>query len=187
MYKIAITGGIASGKSLVMSLLRDRGELVVSCDDINRELLCDSEYIAKLGEIFPSAVSDNVIDKSMIRDIIALDSGLREQLNNLSHGEISRRLHDILDNSSRDIAFAEVPLLFESGMQSDFDSVWLVVSSDDIRVSRLMSRDNISYDSAASMMSCQMSDEDKAKLASVVITNHSDEASVRMQIDNLLK
>lgn len=187
MYKIAITGGIASGKSLVSSLLRERGEFVVSCDDINRELLRDSGYIAKFSEIFPYAVRENVINKSMIRDIIAEDSGIREQLNNLSHSEISRRLHEVLDDSSRDIVFAEVPLLFESGMQRDFDSVWLVVSSNDIRVSRLMLRDNISIDSAISMMLCQMCDEDKVKLASVVITNDSDKASVRIQIDNLLK
>ncbi len=182
MYKIAITGGIASGKSLVANLLKEMGELVVSCDDINKDLLLDIEYQSKLYMIFPEAVCDGIVDKSAIRNIIFNDSGKRERLNNIAHSEISKRLHCILDNDSGKIGFAEVPLLFECGMQSDFDSVWFVSCDEELRISRLAARDSLSHTQVDAIINCQMSEMQKAKLADVIIDNSTDIKSVKKQL-----
>lgn len=189
MYKIAITGGIGSGKSVVANILRDKGYNVLSCDEINAEMLTDSEYLEQLKVIFPTAVCGNMVEKSIIREEIIHSDSKRHWLNALAHAEIRKRLNakmKDLEEAGVTVAFAEVPLLFETNMNFDFTCSWLVVTDTEVRASRIMERDNVDYDGAINMMLCQMSDQEKMKRADYIIYNNGNISALKSNIDNLL-
>lgn len=155
MYKVAITGGIGSGKSTVSNILRDLGAIVLSCDDINREMLSDTTYLAKMKEIFPNEIKGNIIDKKAIREIISYSQDKRLKLNKLAHSEIKSRLLAKINRLKDKIVFCEVPLLFEANMQGDFDEIWLVVADKNIRANRVSVRDNTSIESSYNIINTQ--------------------------------
>ncbi len=187
MLVIAITGGIASGKSLFVSMLREYGARVESCDDINREMLKDISYLNKLSCIFPDQVSGSEVDKIGIRDIIANDDIKREELNELAHKEIMSRLNNLLeDYENNGIAYVEVPLLFESGLEVQFDYVIMVASDKESRIDRLVTRDNVTRSQAIAMIDCQMSDDQKRVLADIVVENDGDIEKMREGAQRLI-
>ena len=187
MVVVAITGGIASGKSLFVSMLREYGARVESCDDINREMLKDISYLNKLACLFPNQVSGYEVDKIGIRDIIANDDIKREELNELAHKEIMYRLNNLLeDYENNGIAYVEVPLLFESGLEGQFDYVIMVASDKESRIDRLVTRDNVTRSQAIAMIDCQMSDDQKRVLADIVVENDGDIEKMREVAQRLI-
>jgi len=171
MYKVAITGGVASGKTAIGDILRKQGLIVLSSDEINNTLLQDASYLSRLAELFPKLVNGIVVDRRAIRDIISIDSNMRAKLNNLAHTEIADRIRIGFEKCPDKIGFCEVPLLFESGMEDMFDLSWLVISDKSVRLERLMSRDSMTHEQGEAMISCQMPDDEKIKLADLVIYN----------------
>ncbi|MDE6565841.1 MAG: dephospho-CoA kinase, partial [Clostridia bacterium] len=144
MKKIAITGGIASGKSAVCSEIENLGYKVIYTDKINSELLNDAEYQKKLSAIFPLAVKNNIVDKKLIRQEILLDDKKRLALNALAHSEIKLRVDNLIKNINAKAIFVEIPLIVESGMKDYFDEIWCVIANFDTKIERIIKRDNIS-------------------------------------------
>ena len=72
--KIAITGGIGSGKSTVARIIKERGFPVFSCDEIYKDVIKSAEYIEKIAQIFPNAVKNNIIDRQTLAKIVFSDS-----------------------------------------------------------------------------------------------------------------
>ncbi len=159
MKKIAITGVIGSGKSAVSSILEKYGKYVIYTDKINKSLLCDANYIAKLAKIFPKAVKDGTVNKSLIRRQILHNNAKRLALNELSHKEIKQRVEKIIDNFNGEEIFCEIPLIVESGMTEYFDEIWCVVSDRHIRIQRIMFRDDVSSCDASRIIDLQKTEE----------------------------
>ena len=84
-YTVAITGGIGSGKSTVASLIKERGFPVFSCDEINRELLSQKDYVKTLTELFPDTVEGGIFQKSKLASRIFSDPAALKKLNEFSH------------------------------------------------------------------------------------------------------
>ena len=142
--RIAITGGIGSGKTIATKYLAEQGFCTFSCDEIYAKLIAEPEYIQKLGEIFPSAIVDGRIDKKILSSIVFNDDVARNQLNALAHPIIMQRLFVLMDKANTQIVFAEVPLLFEGEYDAQFDGIIIVERDSDDRAQAVSKRDNVS-------------------------------------------
>lgn len=188
MKKIAITGGIASGKSELVKYIAGENFTVLSADNVNSELLKDERYIAKIAAIFPKAVKENVIDKNELKKIIGSDKSNAEKLNKIAHPLIKLRLEELMDKfCDNEIIFVEVPLLIESGMQDMFDYVVVVTACEEKRLLRAVERDKSVKEVVQGIISLQATEEERLKFADFVINNNADKANLYRQADELLK
>ena len=167
MFRIAIAGGIGSGKSAVTAILRDLGAKVVVADEINAELLTDPNYIARIKDIFPSVVHNNVINKKELGQIVYHNEGKRRQLMSLAHPEIFRRMFALYPNASP--VFYEIPLLSETDVA--FDLIWYLDSDVEDRVRPIVNRDGVDVSYARRIISLQGNEDSIRRRADVVIRN----------------
>ena len=152
--KIAITGGIGSGKSAVCRILKERGYPVFSCDEINRTLLSEKSYLDGLCALFPTCVKDGKLQKTALAALVFSDKEALETLNAYAHPRISERLQRDMDGAKK-TCFAEVPLLFESGMTKQFDGVIVVLRNKEERIRAVVTRDGLTAERAEARMKQQ--------------------------------
>ena len=153
--KIAITGGIGSGKSAVLKILNEEGFPTFSCDEIYKEILFDKEYIRLISLTFPTAVKNDNIDKKVLAEIVFSDKNKREELDSIAHPMIMKKLFEKISQIDNGIVFVEVPLLFECGYTNMFDGVIVVQRSSEERIQSVMKRDGLDEGSVLARMNAQ--------------------------------
>lgn len=186
MKKIAVTGGIASGKSVVCDIIENLGYTVIYTDKINSELLADAEYQKKLTLIFPSAIKNGIVDKKYIRNEILQDDSKRLALNALAHSEIKTRVLNMLEKVDAKAIFVEIPLIVESGMKDYFDQIWCVVADINTKIKRIEQRDNVSSLDAQKIIQCQKKDSELISIADIVIENNGDLNKLKEEVGILI-
>ena len=140
--KVAITGGIGSGKSLLCQIIREEGFPVFSCDEISRALWKELEYRLGLAALFPDCTdAHGIILKEKLSALVFSRPMELERLNRYAHERIMRRLFEQIE--AVPFSFSEVPLLFECGYEKRFDEVIVVLRSDDQRIAAVGQRDGI--------------------------------------------
>lgn len=184
--KIAITGGIGSGKSAVCRILKERGYPVFSCDEINRTLLSEKSYLDGLCALFPTCVKDGNLQKTALAALVFSDKEALETLNAYAHPRISERLQRDMDGAGK-TCFAEVPLLFESGMTKQFDGVIVVLRNKEERIRAVVTRDGLTAETAEARMKQQFDYNGPLPDGCLVIENDGDEAALREKVDEALK
>ena len=181
--RIAITGGIGSGKSSVLNMLENAGFKVISCDEVNGKLLSDKAYVEKIREYFPEAVTNNIIDRKKLSEIVFSDKVKLELLNGISHPIIN---NIILNGTKGDeIYFVEVPLLFESNSEENFDKILLVTADKKIRIARVRKRDNRSVEEIESIIDNQLKDYNNRRI-DYIITNDGDMNNLKKEVECFL-
>ena len=158
--RIAITGGIGSGKSTVLSYLKEKGYAVFSCDEIYRKIVKDEEYIRLVQSVFPDVVYQGSIDKERLANVVFSQGTARERLNSIAHPWIMRTLFKEIGQSDARICFAEVPLLFENGFEKDFDKVLVVLREKEQRIQAVVARDGQSKVDVEKRLNAQFNYED---------------------------
>lgn len=154
--KIAITGGIGSGKSLVAEMLRSMGYPVFSCDEIYKQIIESSVYVQKIKENFPEVVDDNgAIDKKRLAERVFSDTESRKTLNAFAHPLIMEKLLFYMNESTEKLVFAEVPLLFEGDYQNLFDYILVLIRPIPERMKAVQLRDGISQKEIIRRMDAQ--------------------------------
>lgn len=186
MKKIAVTGIIASGKSVVCNVIEKLGGEVIYTDKINSELLLDKDYILKLAKIFPNAVQNGVVLKEAIRKQIIENDSKRQALNSLAHSEIKQRVEKIVSQFNGKKIFCEIPLIVESNMVDYFDEIWCVVADNNVRINRIVVRDKVSELDAKRILECQKSERQLIKIASEIIENNGDIKKVEERVKELI-
>lgn len=169
--RIAITGGIGSGKSTVLALLREMHYAVFSCDEIYADLIKSKTYIEKIQAEFPYAVKNGEIDKHSLAETVFNNPQNRKTLNEIAHPLIMQTLFEKM-NEQNGIAFAEVPLLFEGNYQSQFDGVIVVMRERQARIRAITARDNISKSQAEQRLNAQF-DYDSPLSQKVFLETHA--------------
>lgn len=153
--KIAITGGIGSGKSTALSYLKELGYPVFSCDEIYKEVISSQEYIDKIEEHFPEAVTHGCVQRKILSEIVFNDPEKRALLNGIAHPLIMQKLYERMDNCKDELVFAEVPLLFEGGFENEFDHVIVILRKEENRIQSVQERDGISEEKIKKRMQSQ--------------------------------
>ncbi len=186
-FLIAITGGIASGKSVVSKWFEDQKFSVFYADKIGHELFEEQYYINKIKSIFgKEIVHNNSVDRIKLGKIIFNSADKRKRLNKLLHPEIKKRMQQIIDTSSQEFLIFEIPLLFENGLQKAFDITINISVKNEIRTKRIIERDKISEKAARKRISSQMSELDREKLANINITNEANINELYLQLKKIL-
>lgn len=164
--RIAVIGGIGSGKSEVMKIAKERGFFCLSADEINAELLKTPSYIQKIATLFPSVVSNGVVDKGALAKIVFSDRGERKKLNALAHPEIMRAISECKESP----LVVELPLFIEGGDEA-LDEIVYVRAPLFKRISRLKKGRGMSVKQAVSRIRSQVPSAVLRAKATIVIDN----------------
>ena len=143
--KIALTGGIGSGKSLALDCAKELGYNTVSCDEISRKIYRDKTLKEEIKKEFGDSVfsSNGRLIRKRLAKLVFGDTGKVAKLNALTHPVIIQKAFKKASLSKRDCVI-EVPLLFESGLEKEFDQVIVVMRDKNARVNSVVERDKIS-------------------------------------------
>ena len=180
----AITGGIGSGKSYVCRILESRGICVYDCDAAAKRLMRTSEKLQQeLRQLVGQDVytSDGQLQKRVLSDFLLTSEANKLALNDVIHPAVAE------DFLSSGMTWLESAILFESGFDSrvSFDRVVCVSAPRDVRIQRIMRRDNITAEKAAEWIDTQMAQEEVERRSHFVIVN-DDKSDIEQQIDNML-
>lgn len=177
MYKIGLTGGIASGKSTVVSMLRQYGAAIIDCDIIARDVvLPGSKGLQAVVRAFgPQALlSDGTMNRAYIGSIVFTNPAKKQELEEilfpLIRQEIRTKITQ-LEKAGEAVAFLDMPLLFEVKYQSYVNEVWLVYVDAVTQLARLMARNGYTKDEALARIRSQFPIDKKRALSQVIVDN----------------
>ena len=172
MLIVALTGGIACGKSVVAASLRDMGCFVHSADLIARDLMNpDSPAWKEIVARFGSGIlnPDRTIDRAKLGAIIFADRAERSVLDGIVHPRVQKKLEDVIADLEREgrysIYVLEAALVLEAGMTGRYDKIIVTHCAEEVRILRLMERDGIGREAALRKIHSQASQEEKLRQA----------------------
>ena len=181
MLKVAITGNIASGNSEVEKIISDFYP-VYDVDKIAHAILGNIDRKALGEKVFsdPKALKE-------LEDYI--HPRVKEEILNIFNGvKTVRNKAGLVGNSTKNnIVFISIPLLFETGFESLFDKIVFLQCNDDLRLERLIARNNYTKEYAIKRMNSQLPQEDKIKKSDYVLDNNSTKEDLKQQVLELLK
>ena len=188
MLKVGLTGGIASGKSLVADLFAQAGASIVDTDLIAREIVAPGQpglaaIVAQFGDEVLGP--DGELDRRHMRTLIFNSEPRRRQLEQLLHPLIRTQTMSRMDEATGPYVIAVVPLLAETGFGDLVDLVLVVDCDEATQVSRLMQRDVHTAEEARRIIASQASRAERLAIADDVIDNSGDEASTHQQVVKL--
>ncbi len=176
---IGITGGSGCGKTTLLQLLRERGALVLDCDVIYRELLeRDPALVDRIARRFPGTVTDGALDRKKLGQIVFGDKQALLDLNAISHGAVKAEVCRRLEHRPK-LAAIDAIALFESGLSELCKLTVAVTAPYEARLRRLMARDGISRDYAASRLAAQPADGEFSRRCTYTLDNSGSEAEFR--------
>lgn len=155
-YSIAVTGGIGSGKSFATDIIKLLGYQTFSCDEIAKNMYDDENLRSAVIKLFGEKILDGNgnISKKAIADIVFSDKAALKNLNDLTHPFIVKTLFDNIKNTSG-VVVSEVPLLFESGLQNDFDEVFVIKRDLKSRIDSVVKRSAMTEEAVISRINNQ--------------------------------
>lgn len=189
MIKVAITGNIASGKSVIEEILKEKNFPVLDCDDVVHELYKEDIIKKQIITAFFGfdILEDGNISRQKLGKIVFDNEPFRKKLEGIIYPYVKKEIWRFFgQNESGKIAFVSVPLLFESGFEALFDKVILVYADDKTRLERLIKRSNLVPEQAQNRINIQMSQDEKIKLADYVIYNNSSLKDLTGEVEKTL-
>lgn len=189
--RIAVTGSAGSGKSLVCQRFKTIGLVTLDCDIIARQIVEPGmPGFEKIVELFGQKVvgKKGTLDRAKLRNIIVNNSSLRQKMEDILHPQIIKEMVSQIENAEaedKNAVVVEVPLLFELGMEKQFDVTIAVAAQDVDLIKRISDRDNVAKKDAQKILDLQMSQEDKMTRADYVIFNRGTRSELFDSVDNL--
>lgn len=176
MLLVALTGGIASGKSTVAARLHQHGAVVVDADQVARDVVAPGEpALARIAEVFGAGViaADGSLDRAALGAIVFADPQARVTLNGITHPAVLERSRTLFAAAAaadpNAIVVYDIPLLVEAGRHDEFDLVVAVAASEDTRVARMIRSRGMTREEALGRIRSQATDEQRRAIADVVI------------------
>jgi dephospho-CoA kinase len=172
--KVGLTGGIGAGKSTVADLFSQKGAVVIRSDELARQVIEPQtpgfqQVVDRFGKDFIS--SDGYIDRAKLAQVVFQDDAALKDLENIIHPLVRNRTNQIIEqHTSETIIINEIPLLLEKKMESLFDFLVIVISSEKNRLERLSKR-GLTKEQASARMAKQVSDDERKAAADFLIVN----------------
>ena len=190
LLKVAITGGIGSGKSTFANHMLAKGYPVIKADILAKELYVTNEelkqkVIAEFGdEVYP----DGSFDRIALYQKAFRDEEKVKKLNALVHPVVIKEINTLMSfHQDDEIVFVEAALIFEANMEKLFDYVILITADEKIRIDRTMKRENISSYEVKQRMKFQIPDELKKEKADFTFYNNGTVAELEQKANLLLQ
>lgn len=173
MYKVGITGGIGSGKSVVSGMLRDRGVAVYTSDSRAKDIMATDEGVRKqLVERFGAEVfGSGELNRAYLAERVFSSRDELAALNAIVHPAVLADFECWAEAQEGDYVVLESAILFESGLDSRVDAVVAVMAPEELRVERAMQRDGASREDILRRIRNQMSDDQRADNAKYAVVN----------------
>jgi len=195
MQVVGITGGIASGKSLVLNTFMKLGAYAIDCDALSREVVipCSKAWWAIVSFFGKEIVKKDLeIDRKKLRGIVFGDSEKLDFLERVIHPEVKKKCKERVEaikkmEPNEALVIIDVPLLIEKGIQKEFefDNVIVVYVSEETQIRRVMERDGVTKEEAKKMIELQMPLKEKLKFADIVINNEGSREETEKQVRNV--
>ncbi len=188
MIKIALTGSIGMGKSTVARMFEGAGVPLFDADAAVRQLQGPGgALIAKIGELFPGCVRAGTLDRECLAQIVLADRSKLSLLEGIVHPAV-REWRDAFIQQHRDAPalIFEIPLLFETGSEKEFDKVIVVSAPAEVQRARVLGRQGMTAAKLDSILKRQTPDEEKRHRADFVIDTGGDLSTTEAQVRNIL-
>lgn len=189
MKIIGLTGGIATGKSQVSSILSELGAMVIDADIVAREVVQKGlPAWQQLKDTFGEEyfLSNGELNRRKLGQLVFSHPDELAKLNSITHPAIKARIEDRINDLKvqgyNGIVVVDAALLLEAGWETMVDQVWVVDAPMEKRIERIMKRDNLTRDQALSRINSQMSQQERIAKADKIIYNNSDIDSLREQV-----
>ncbi len=192
MYRIGLTGSIATGKSTVTNMLKELGAFVIDCDKTARDVVAPgTRGLAKIEAAFgkDAVAADGSMDRVYIGDLVFRNPEMKKRLENILFPLIFEAMDAELLRLERagatPVVFLDMPLLYEVKYDSYVDEVWLVYVPFEVQLSRLMKRNGYTKEEALLRIHSQISVDKKKSLAQQVIDNSGTLEDTKEQVRSL--
>ena len=192
MLRVALTGGIGTGKSTASKILNDLGAFIFDADKEAKNILknnetVQSELIAEFGTDIMSG--DEKIDNNKLARIAFQDQDHQLRLNSIIHPyvfqEIDKNFDDVLEKGAYDIFVVDAALIYESGADTHMDYVIVITALLQIRMERALKRESLTRDEILKRMDLQWSEEEKIALSDFVIHNDGTEKELLASVTDI--
>ena len=187
MIKVALTGGIGSGKSAAGDFFEDLGAVVVDADQLARDVVergTDGfdELVATFGD---EILTNGILDRSKLGQIVFADPNARKTLEEIIHPRVAEAFEEIVQSSPADSFIVyQIPILLETKSQDRFDYIITVEATLENRTARLKNRGLKGYEIDA-RMKAQATDVERAAIADAVFKNDGDLDQLLRQVENI--
>jgi len=188
MIKIALTGSIGMGKSTVARMFERGGIPVFDADAIVRELQAPGgALVDRIGREFPGTVENAVLDRERLANIVLEDAASLARLEALIHPAVRDARTAFIDRHRDAPALIfEIPLLFETRGESDFDKVVVVSAPEAVQRARVMARQGMTEGKLDAILERQMPDAEKRKRADFIVDTGGDLSTTEAQVRHIL-
>lgn len=185
VFRVGLTGGIASGKSTAAKFFGALGVPILDSDRIAREVVEPGQPpLERLVERFGRGIltPDGHLDRPALRDIVFSDPKARADLENLTHPAIGAALEAHSAAAGGPYQILVIPLLVEKSLSAHVDRVLVVDCDEELQIRRLLARDGSTRAQAQAILNAQVSRSARLKAADDVITNNADMSAVQAQV-----
>lgn len=175
--KIALTGGIGSGKSLVSDIIMEQGFDVINADKLAKEILLTDETVKSkiIKEFGKDSYTPEGINTKYIAEKVFINPLNVKKINSFVHPPTIKKIETLAAEilKTKKMVFVESALVYEANLEDLFDYVLLVTAEDELRIKRVMERDKVSEEEVKVRMQNQITEKEKRALADFVIENNS--------------
>ena len=171
---IGLTGGIGSGKSTVAKYIASKGIPVYIADEEAKKIMTQEVVIREIQQLFKENIllNSGQLDRKKIAAIVFQHPDLLKQLNAIVHPKVKQHFKAwLLKNATAPFVIKEVAILFETKGNEACDKVILITAPEDVKIDRVMKRDNVTREEVLKRMKNQLSDVEKAKKSDFIVTN----------------
>jgi dephospho-CoA kinase len=188
VFRVGLTGGIASGKSTVSTLFADLGITVIDADIIARELSQPGtpqyqQIVERFGSHY--LLADGQLNRPALRKLLFSDAAAKTMLEQILHPAIRQQLLQQAENAKSRYCILSVPLLVEAKMQACVDRILVVDVGHQTQLTRLQTRDNLTFEEATLHLAAQSNREQRLQCAHDIIDNSDGIEKLKFQVTQL--
>ncbi len=188
MLRIALTGGIGSGKTTVSDYFRKLGVPVIDADETSHEVTqAGAPAVQQIVDVFGDSVldCDGNLDRTALRNIVFADTESRKQLESILHPEIRRRMNEAASRTQSPYCLFSIPLLIETSQHANYDRILVVETSEDRRRTWIQARSDLTEIEITAILSAQVSDEQRRRAADDLLISDGGIDDLHARIDCL--